>query len=61
MLVMSGSQPMNPLLCQVEPYPLLEENDEHTERKISLTTKFFPFSPFEDDEEVAYEGPFSLF
>lgn len=53
MMVMSSSQPMNLVLCKVEPYPLLEENDGHTERKVSLTTNFVPFSPFEDNEEVA--------
>jgi hypothetical protein len=29
-IVMSRSQPMTLVLCQVVPYPLLEENDEHT-------------------------------
>ena len=27
-MVMSSSQPMTPMLCQVVPYPPLEENDE---------------------------------
>ena len=34
-MAMSGSQPMNPMLCQVVPYPTLEENDGHKEREIS--------------------------
>lgn len=45
---MLGSQTMTLMLCQVLPYPLLEENDEHTETKVSSTTKGIPFSPFED-------------
>lgn len=51
MKVMSDSQTMTHVLYQVEPYLTLEDNDEHTERKISMKTKFVPFSPFEDDEE----------
>ena len=31
-MVMLSSQPMIPMLCQVVPYQILEENDEHKER-----------------------------
>ena len=34
-MVMSGSQPMTILLCQVVPYFYLEGNDEHKDREIS--------------------------
>ena len=50
MEVISDSQTITLVLCQVEPYMLLEENDEHIEWKISTNTKFVPFSPFKDDE-----------
>lgn len=32
-MVMSSSQPMNPLVCHIQPYWLLVENDEHIERR----------------------------
>ena len=53
MMVMSSSKSMDQFSCRVVPYPLLEENDEHTKRKICLTTHYVPFSPFEDDEYVS--------
>jgi hypothetical protein len=40
MIFMPGSQTMTLVLCQVEPYPFLEENDEHIEKKISVTFLF---------------------
>lgn len=43
MKVMAYSQTTNPMLCEVKPYPLLEDNDEHIERKKIITTKFVPF------------------
>ena len=44
-MVMSSCQPMNPMLCLVEPYPLLEENNGHMGHKASLATKFVLFLP----------------
>ena len=41
------------VLCQEVPYQLLEENDEHIERKNYPTNMFVHFSPFEDDEDVS--------
>ena len=35
---MSGYQPMTPLLCQVMPYPPLEEDDEFTTKHMSSAT-----------------------
>jgi hypothetical protein len=55
MMVMLGFKKMTPLLCQVVPYPSLDGNDEHTERKFSLRTKCVPFSPFEDDEISTFD------
>ena len=39
MMVMSSYQPMTSMLCQVVPYPSLEDNDKHKVREISLTTE----------------------
>lgn len=57
-MVMSGSQPIPPMLFQVEPYPPLEENDEHNEREISSTTEDVPDLIIEDamdDASIHYE------
>ena len=44
---MLGSQLMTPLICQVVPYPCLEEDDELKVTNISSAMNF-PISPFED-------------
>jgi hypothetical protein len=48
MMVMSGSQPMTYVLCQVVLYSLLKENVEHTKRKVYSKTKGVFSLIFED-------------
>ena len=48
MMVMLGSQPMTPMLCQVFTYFSLEEDDEHKEREIYSTIKDVPHLLIED-------------
>ena len=47
-MVMSGSQPMTLVLCQLVPYPPLEKNDEHKVRNILSTMEDIPYLFIED-------------
>ena len=51
-MVMSCSQSMTPILCQVVSYSHLEENDEHGVREISSTTEYVFYDISSCDEGI---------
>lgn len=58
-MIISGSQLMNLVLSQVLPYLPLEDNDEHKEGEISLTTKDDPHLLIEDVmDDISYSDEY---